>query len=176
MQLTKQVLAAALSIETDKKVLKTLTINLVLHKSKPDDAFSSAQEIDLSGAKAYDAYWARCDFSYADFYSADLARASFRKSKLAGAQFREANANSVVFNEADCTNASFKLADLRGASFEQATLDGADFEGARVYSTTFTKAKLERIKPCQVDISEQGDGSQLVQIRQWLGLTDNASP
>jgi uncharacterized protein YjbI with pentapeptide repeats len=176
VQLTKQVLAAALSIETDKKVLKTLSINLVLHKSKPEDVFASAQEIDLSGAKAHDAYWARCDFSYADFFAADLARASFRKSKLTGAQFRESTANKVVFNEADCSGASFKMADLRGSSFGKATLDNADFEGARVHSTTFIEAKLEKIKPCQVDISEQGDGSQLVQIRQWLGLANTASP
>src|SRR5713226_964323 len=37
IQLTKQVLAAALSIEKDRKVLKTLTIALVLHKRWADD-------------------------------------------------------------------------------------------------------------------------------------------
>ena len=176
MQLTKQVLAAALSIETDKKVLKTLTINLVLYKAKPDDALACVQEIDLSGAKAYDAYWARCDFSYADFYAADLTRASFRKSRLTGAQFREATANNAIFNEADCTDANFKMADLRGASFGNATLHGTNFDGARVHSVSLAGAKFNKLLPCMVDVSEQGDGSQLVPIAQWLGSTGNALP
>jgi hypothetical protein len=176
MQLTKQVLAAALSIETDKKVLKTLTINLVLYKAKPDDVLANVQGIDLSGAKAYDAYWARCDFSYADFYAANLAQASFRRSKLTGAQFREATASNVIFNEADCTDANFKMADLRGASFSNATLHATNFEGARVHSVSLAGAKLNKLPICIVDISEQGDGSQLVSIGQWLSTTGNALP
>lgn len=173
MQLTKQVLAAALSIETDKKVLKTLTINLVLHKAKPDDALASVQGIDLSGAKAYDAYWARCDFGYADFYAADLTRASFRKSRLTGAQFREATANNAIFNETDCTDANFKMVDLRGASFANSILHGTNFDGARVYSVNLDGAKLSKLPICMVDISEQGDGSQLVSIEQWLHKSGN---
>lgn len=175
-QLTKQVLAAALSIETDNKVLKTLTINLVLYKDKPDDVVTDVQNIDLSGAKAFDAYWARCDFSYADFYAADLARASFRNSKLMDAQFREAKANNAVFNDADCTNANFKLADLRGASFSNATLHGTNFEGARVHSVSLVGAKLNDIPSGMVDISEKGDGSRLVPIAQWLSTTGIALP
>jgi hypothetical protein len=176
MQLTKQVVAAALSIETDKKVLKTLTINLVLYKAKADEALASVQEIDLSGAKAYDAYWARCDFSYADFYAANLERASFRRSKLKGAQFREATANDAIFNEADCTDANFKMADLRGASFSNATLHATNFEGARVHSVSLSGAKIKELPDCMVDISEQGDGSQMVSIGTWLGTTGDTSP
>jgi hypothetical protein len=176
MQLTKQVLAAALSIETDQKVLKTLTINLILYKAKSDDPLADVRGIDLSGAKAHDAYWARCDFSYADFYAADLARASFRKSKLTGAQFREASATNAVFNEADCTEANFKMADLRGASFENATLDRTNFEGARVHAVCLAGATLNNLPTSVVDLSEAGDGSQLVPISQWLGTTVQALP
>ncbi|MGY6126839.1 pentapeptide repeat-containing protein (plasmid) [Paraburkholderia strydomiana] len=170
MQLTKQILAAALSIEMDNKVLKTLTINLVLYKDKPG-GLANVQGIDLSGAKAHDAYWARCDFSNADFYTANLAQASFRKSTLTGAQFREATARDAIFNEADCTRANFKMADLRGASFSNATLHGAMFEGARVHSASLAGAKIGEPHNCMVDISEQGDGSQLVPVEQWLGTT-----
>lgn len=176
MQLTKQVLAAALSIETDNKVLKTLTINMVLYKAKPDDPLASMQGIDLSGAKAYDAYWARCDFSYSDFYAANLARASFRKSRLTGAQFREATADNAIFIEADCTGANFKLADLRGASFAKATLEGTNFEGAKVHGVSLAGAKIGELPACSVDISEQGDGTQLVPIGKWLGTAGNDSP
>ena len=169
MQLTKQVLAAALSIEENDKVLKTLTINLVLFKAKSTDTLASVQDIDLSGAKAYDAYWARCDFSYADFYLANLARASFRKSKLTGAQFREASAINAIFNDADCTDANFKLADLRGASLANTTLHGTLFEGARVHAVSLAGAKVSNLPACMVDVSAQGDGSQMVPIGEWLG-------
>ena len=176
MQLTKQVLAAALSIETDKKVLKTLSINLVLYKDQPDDALANVRGLDLSGASAREAYWARCDFSYADFYAANLAQASFRKSKLAGAQFRGATANQVIFNEADCTDANFKMADLRGASFVNAALNATNFEGAKVHSVSLEGATFNNLPQCMVDVSEQGDGSLLMSIDAWLSATGNALP
>ena len=168
-QLTKQVLAAALSIETDKKVLKTLTINLILHKPEPA-GLASVQEMDLSGAKAEDAYWARCNFEYADFYAADLSRVSFRKSNLSGAQFREANLRNAVFAESVCKNTNFKMADLRGASFKKASLKSVNFEYAKVHSVSLTDAHIEETPECQVDISEKGDGSQLISVSQWLVL------
>src|SRR5207248_636253 len=84
IQLTKQVLSASLSIEENEKVLKTLTIALVMHKPSPKDSdkkpLADVHELDLSKAKAKDAYWARADFSYSDFYFADLSQASFRNS------------------------------------------------------------------------------------------------
>ncbi len=167
-QLTKQVLAAALSIETDIKVLKTLSINLILHKPESLGGLASVQEMDLSGAKAEDAYWARCNFEYADFYAADLSRASFRKSNLTGAQFRESNLTNSVFAESVCLNTNFKMADLRGASFEKANLNSVNFENAKVNSVTLDDAQIEKTAECQVDISEKGDGSQLVSVRTWL--------
>ncbi len=56
-QLTKQVLAASLAIEKDEKVLKALTIALGLHAEESEHA--DLRELDLSGAMAKDAYWAR---------------------------------------------------------------------------------------------------------------------
>lgn len=168
IQLTKQVLAASLSIETDKKVLKTLTINLALHKSNSNDELVNVEGIDLSGAKAEDAYWARCNFKYTDFYAANLSRASFRKSNLIGAQFRESNLTNAVFAESDCSNTNFKMADLRGASFEKANLNFANFELAKVHSVSLLAANLKNITDCKVDISKEGDGSQLVSISDWL--------
>src|SRR5882762_10139723 len=71
IQLTKQVLAASLAIEEDPKVLKTLTIALVLDTGTAGDPKEPARkgtvgdvrELDLSGAEAIDAYWANVDFS-----------------------------------------------------------------------------------------------------------------
>jgi uncharacterized protein YjbI with pentapeptide repeats len=171
IQLTKQVLAAALSIELDKKVLRILSINLILHK--PND-LASVQEMDLSGARAGDVYWARCNFEYTDFYAADLCRASFRKSNLTGAQFRESNLTNVVFVESTCSNTNFKMADLRGASFEKATLNSVNLENAKVNSVSLVDAQIENIPDCQVDISEKGDGSDLVPVNKWLDSVQSA--
>lgn len=171
-QLTKQVLAAALSIEKDTKVLKTLSISLVLHKPESLEGFASVEEMDLSGAMAEDAYWARCDFEYADFYAAKLSRTSFRRSKLKGVQFRESNLTDTVFAESICDNTNFKMADLRGASFEKATLKSVNFEKAKVYAVSVVDAKLDQMPDCQVDISKDGDGSQLVSVTTWLESTN----
>lgn len=167
-QLTKHILAAALSIEKDPKVLKTLTINLVLHKPEAAGGLASVQEMDLSGAKAENAYWARCNFEYADFFEADLSRASFRKSNLSGVQFRESNLRNAVFVESVCTNTNFKMADLRWASFEKASLNSVNFEHAKVHSVSLTDAHIERTPECQVDISKEGDGSKLISVSTWL--------
>lgn len=168
IQLTKQVLAASLSIETDPKVLKTLTISIALHKPESSDGLVNLRELDLSGAKASDAYWAKCNFEYADFYSANLSQVSFRKSNLSSAQFRESYLQGAVFDEAICIKTNFKLADLRGASFEQASLDSVNFENAKVYAVRIDEAHFSNTPDCQVDISVDGDGSQLISVDDWL--------
>jgi len=168
LQLTKNVLAAALSIETDQKVLKTLTINLILHKPESSGGLASVQELDLSGAKAVDAYWAKCNFEYADFYAADLSQASFRKSNLSGAQYRESILKNAVFIESVCMNTSFKMADLRGASFDRANLNSVNFDHAKVHSVSIKEVTIKNILDCPVDVSVDGDGSQLVSVSEWL--------
>ena len=172
-QLTKQVLAAALSIESDVKVLKTLSINLVLHKAEPTNELADAQALDLSGAKADDVYWARCDFKYSDFYAADLSRASFRKSDLSGAQYRETNLNSAVLSETTCIGTNFKMADLRGAVFKNAKLESVNFEDAKVYSVILDEAEIIAVPECNVDISKEGDGSSMVSVNEWLETINN---
>jgi hypothetical protein len=175
IDLTKRVIAAALSTETDPKVLKTLTISLVEHrpwKNLPDKELrkrSDAARLDLSGANATDAYWAWADFSYADFYNAVLTRASFRGAILRGAQFRQANLNSAVFVEADCGSANFKLADLRDADFSKGKLQGANFERARVAGVKLSGAILGDNNPYgEVDVSKEGEEARWVSIEDWL--------
>ena len=73
-----------------------------------------------------------------------------------------------MFAESVCTNTNFKMADLRGASFEKARLSSTNFEGAKVYSVSLAGAHIENIPESQVDISEKGDGSQLIAVRTWL--------
>src|SRR5882762_8693337 len=159
IQLTKQVLAASLAIEDKPKVLKTLTIALVLDQRLEDDpkkpgesrTVADARELDLSGAQANEAYWAKVDFTYADLYRAKLAGASFRGSVLRGTQFREAELPDAVLIEADCRGANFKLADLRGVDFSEAKVFGCVLKGAKVGNNP---------KPdSRVDISEAGDGT-----------------
>jgi Pentapeptide repeats (9 copies) len=183
IELTKRVLAAALAIETDPKVQKTLTSALALHKPwkepHPNQGYADLREIDLSLAKAHDAYWARVDFSYADFYRADLTEASLKSAILHGAQFRETNLNHAVLIEADCKEANFKLADLRGADLTNAMLHKTKFENVKVYDTKIPEATgpeaVDNLD-AKVDISEKGDGSKMLSVGEWLSQPGPVSP
>ena len=184
IELTKRVIAASLSIETETKVLKALTIALVMHKPWTDASdehrrrLSDCSGLDLSGAKANDAYWARVDFSNADFYNANLAEASLRGAVLRGAQFREACLRDAVLSDADCRNANFKLCDMRSADLSGARLDGANFEQAKVAGVTLSGAVLDNppANPALlVDISPSDD-QQPITIEAWLRSQRVAPP
>lgn len=164
--LTEQILAAALAIEREPKVLKALTIALALHA--PDTEAGDLQNLDLSGAKAVDAYWARIDFRYADFYRADLTEASLRKAQLQRAQFRETILRNAVLAEANCEGANFKLADLRGADFSGADLQEANFENVKVFGAKLDGARVGANPECSVDVSPEGDGSETIDAADWL--------
>ena len=180
IDLTKQVLAAALSIEKNSKVLKTITIAIVLHnpgKDNPDKGLKLAnvQNLDLSEANAADAYWARVDFSYADFYKANLSKTSFRGSVLNGAQFREATLTEAVLVSTTCINTTFKLADMRysdmrHADFSNAKFVKVDLEGAKMYGTKWNGTEITDTMDTQVDISADGNGSEMVSFLEWRNL------
>lgn len=170
-ELTKQLLAASLAIEKEAKVLKALTIAIAMHGTETEGA--NLRNLDLSGARAVDAYWARIDFRYADFYNADLTAASFRKAKLDGAQFRETVLTNAVLVEACCTGANFKLADLRRADLAGANLRSASFENAKVFGANLSRALLADNPDCEVDVSSEGDGSEIVRFEEWIARAAN---
>jgi uncharacterized protein YjbI with pentapeptide repeats len=114
INLTKQVLASALTIESEPAVLKALTISVARHRVSAEGGREfDMTDLDLSGAKVADAYWADCNLSRTDLYNANLENASLRRATLAYTQFRDASLASAVLAEADCANANFKRADLR---------------------------------------------------------------
>jgi uncharacterized protein YjbI with pentapeptide repeats len=173
--LTKQVLAASLAIESEKKVLKTVSIALVLHKrwgNNPAEVskkkFADASYLDLSGAQAENAYWARVDFTGADFFQANLRRASLRESILSDAQFWETNLSEAVLAKAKCEGAVFKLCNLRGANLKGAHLAGASFDGAKVHGAKLDGAQLQDIQEGMVDVSPDGETAQMISVAAWL--------
>lgn len=181
-QLTKQVLAAAMAIEENPKVLKTITIAIALHKTishkirnkktneEETEMFGDLRDLDLSMVKAKDAYWAKVDFSNSDFFKAKLSQTSFSNSILKGTQFREADLKKAVFRAAVCTEANFNLADLRDADFTGVEeLSQVNFEGAKVCGIKLNKDQIKKVNEnIKVDISPKGDGSESITIRDWL--------
>lgn len=173
IQLTKQVIASALAIEENDKVLKTLTISLMLHKpwekcAEEKKQYSDIREQDLSGIKAMDAYWARGNFTYTDFYRAQLQSTSFRKSILCSAQFRDAKLNEAVLVDSNCEGANFKFADLRKADLSRANLRKASFEGAHMFGCILAGAEFGDNPEYLVDLSEDGNNSQMISFSKWL--------
>lgn len=190
IDLTKNILATSLSIEKDKSVLKNLTKAVVLHHSVESDSNSDKRDIgncvslDFSNIKASDAYWAKTDFSYADFFCADLEKVSFRNSVLIKAQFRESKLQNAVFINADCQNANFKLADCQNVDFSLADLRHSDFSEAKLCGALFDRVKVFGIiissqtffadnPDKEVDNSENGDGSEMIFFKDWLSLKIN---
>ena len=182
VQLTKQVLAASLAVESNPKVLKTLTIALALHKpwenepDPPDDPGRNKRadlsNLDLSLARAADAFWSKVDLTNADLYGANLAGASFRQAVLSGTQLRGANLQGAVLAEAKCHKTNFKLADLRKADLTKATLVESNFEGAKVFGCVLTGAMFQDNPEATVDNSVYGDGSNEISVRDWLANQD----
>jgi uncharacterized protein YjbI with pentapeptide repeats len=139
VKLTKQVLASSLSIESEPAVLKVLTIGIARHHvSEERGKKYDMSGLDLSGAKAVDAYWADCDLSRTDLYSANLRGASLRRATLEYTQFRDASLVYAVISEANCKNANFKRANLREA----------DLDGIRSWTeiSEITRANIWGIK------------------------------
>jgi hypothetical protein len=164
--ISKQILAASLAIERDEKVLKALTIAVALHAEQAERG--DLRGLDFSLAHAEDAYWARIDFSYADFYRADLSAASLRHSTLSGAQFRETTLTDAVLAQAVCHGTNFKYTDLRRADLSGADLTGASFEQAKVYGVVLAGATLEDLREHSVDLSPDGDGSKMLPVSEWI--------
>ena len=174
VNLAKRVLAAALTLEENEKVQKTLSIAILRHRGADmtlptgGKATWDLRGLDLSGAHARDAYWKAADLSGADLYKADLTKASLRDAVLHYTQFREAVLIEAVLAGADASHASFKLADLRGADLRGSNLAGADLDGARLHGAWFDAEASSHATDVEVDVSAQGDGSRRCRLVQAL--------
>ena len=178
IQLTKQILAAALAIEKNEKVLKTITIALArLPKNATvngQPALVDLRKLDLSWANATDAYWADVDFFSADFFRANLAQTSFRRADLTYTQFYHSNLTKAVLSKAICAGTNFKFADLRYADFTGAKInEQVNFEGAKVYGMKLPPENALLIKDTEVDVSRNGDGSAMKSLSLWIKEGDN---
>lgn len=181
--MTKNVLAAALAIEKNDKVLKVISIALVPKTEsdpKPGETIANLSLIDFSRAKAKDAFWAYVDFSNSDFFAANLQNASLRSCKLYRTSFYKTDLSHTVFKLADCREAYFNYSKLQGANFKDADLRNANlteavfdeetnFAGAKVFGMTVSGEYVELLKDVQVDISEKdGDKPNMVSLKDWL--------
>jgi uncharacterized protein YjbI with pentapeptide repeats len=73
-----------------------------------------------------------------------------------------------VLVEATCHKTNFKLTDLRKADLSGADLTGASFESAKVHGVVLVGATLASLPDHVVDLSERGDGSELLSVGEWV--------
>lgn len=72
----------------------------------------------------YRPFWAfDCDFSNANFESADLSRTKFNHSDLTKANFRNCKLNNVDFTNTNLSDANLSNADLKGAKLREVTIN-----------------------------------------------------
>ena len=88
-------------------------------------------------------------------------------------KYRESILKNAVFVESICMNTNFKMADLRGASFDRANLNSVNFDHAKVHSVSIKEVTIKNILECTVDVSLDGDGSQLVSVSEWIEREQN---
>lgn len=176
LQLTRQVLAAALAIEKNEKVLKTITIALARKiETAAEEDKADLRRLDLSWANANDAYWAKIDFYRADFFRASLSKTSFKEADLTETSFYHADLSYAVLKKANCEATFFNFADLRYADLSGIKITGrTHFEGAKVYGLKLHPENAGVLNDALVDVSRKGDGSSMKMLLQWMAEGDNA--
>ena len=167
--LTKQLLAASLAIETQPKVLKALTIAVALHAKRT--SIGDLRELDFSLARAADAYWARIDFTYADFYRADLTGRLAAQGGAEGAPVPRdgpargrARRGQVQGHELQAHRPARRRS-LRGRPHGR---EVRERQGPRRRARgRDARAGDDHV----VDLSERGDGSELKSVGDWISRT-----
>lgn len=106
---------------------------------------------DLSGANLR---WA--DLSGANLSGADLSDAKLSGANLLGANLSQANLSNASLVHADLTHSNFIRADWDGVD-----LSGAILTGTKLYEVSRFNLKAEEITCEWVDLSPQGDHSQV---------------
>ena len=147
-------------------------------RKKPKTADSPLKEFDLQKVEFPDAWWKRVDARGVDFFEANLRKASLREAFLSKAVFYRANLQEATLRDADLSKANLQGADLsktdlqgadlRQANLSQARLTEVKFNGAKVAGADLREAQWGKNPDGYVDISPNGDGSQMKAIREWL--------
>lgn len=147
---------------------------------------------ELTGATLNQAQLKQADLSHAELGAAtlsgaDLEGADLDNAMLSGADLSDANLSHALMNDADLTevsaqrarfcqaslkrasllranlrDADLSEADARHANFEGADVSNALLEGARFGKAALVGITAESVRGDVIDVSEQGDGSELV--------------
>jgi uncharacterized protein YjbI with pentapeptide repeats len=106
-------------------------------------------EVDLTGAKAYQAHFSGARLCAAYLSGADLRRAYLYSTDLSRANLSEANLSEAELREAELRKADLSGVDLSGAHLggvkaEQANPSGANLSGVKAWQADFSEANLRR--------------------------------
>lgn len=137
---------------------------------------SDLSSADLTGANLRNAELRQANLSRANFQGANLQGANLRWADLSGADLRWADLSGAVMSGATLTGADLTGATLIGTTlvhvdltranlsnvdWADADLSGAHMTGAKLYGTNLYGAKLGEVTCRWVDLSLNGDRSQI---------------
>ena len=120
---------------------------------------SELRRVCLSGAKLVEADLREANLRWADLSGANLAGADLSGAKLSGANLTGANLTDTSLVYTDLSHARLIGVDWRGAD-----LSGAILTGSKLYGVLRCGLVAEEVTCDWVDISPNGDGSEIQQL------------
>jgi len=127
---------------------------------------SELRQVSLSGAKLVEADLRGANLRWADLSGANLAGADLSGAKLSGSNLTGANLTGANLTDASLVHADLSHARLIDAAWGGADLSGATLTGAKLAGVSRFGLRAEGVTCAWVDLSGNGDGSQICQLTQ----------
>jgi uncharacterized protein YjbI with pentapeptide repeats len=125
---------------------------------------SELRRVCLSGARLVEADLRDANLRWADLSGANLAGADLSGAKLSGANLTGANLTGANLTDTSLVYADLSHARLIGVDWRGTDLSGAILTGAKLYGVSRCGLVAEEVTCDWVDISPNGDGSEIQQL------------
>lgn len=125
---------------------------------------SELRRVCLSGAKLVEADLREANLRWADLSGANLAGADLSGAKLSGANLTGANLTGANLADTSLVYTDLSHARLIGVDWRGTDLSGAILTGSKLYGVSRCGLVAEEVTCDWVDMSPNGDGSEIQQL------------